>query len=150
MCCPQQNAPRVSGGVFCSISRHCRSGGGRALVQVAATLFAGLLGAVFHELVKLCLVLGFAQALQEVFELFLLFFQAAQRVGLVAVEGRVSRRAEGMAMGTGTGAAASTTGGQTGKTSGDYYKGMAVFTVAKGGLMYEASIGGQKFTYTPK
>ena len=31
-----------------------------------------------------------------------------------------------------------------------YYKGMAVFTVAKGGLMYEASIGGQKFSYTPK
>ena len=26
---------------------------------------------------------------------------------------------------------------------------MAVFTVAKGGLMYEASIGGQKFSYTP-
>ena len=25
-----------------------------------------------------------------------------------------------------------------------------VFTVAKGGLMYEASIGGQKFSYTPK
>ena len=27
---------------------------------------------------------------------------------------------------------------------------MAVFTVAKGGLMYEASIGGQKFSYTKK
>jgi hypothetical protein len=26
---------------------------------------------------------------------------------------------------------------------------MAVFTVAKGGLMYEASIGGQKFSYEP-
>jgi len=24
---------------------------------------------------------------------------------------------------------------------------MAVFTVAKGGLMYEATIGGQKFSY---
>jgi lipid-binding SYLF domain-containing protein len=31
-----------------------------------------------------------------------------------------------------------------------YNKGMAVFTVAKGGLMYEASIGGQKFKYTAK
>jgi len=30
---------------------------------------------------------------------------------------------------------------------GKYYKGMATFTVAKGGLMYEASIGGQKFGY---
>lgn len=30
-----------------------------------------------------------------------------------------------------------------------YRKGMAIFTVAKGGLMYEASIGGQRFNYTP-
>ena len=32
-------------------------------------------------------------------------------------------------------------------TVGRYNKGMAVFTVAKGGLMYEASIGGQRFSY---
>lgn len=32
--------------------------------------------------------------------------------------------------------------------SAGYYKGMAVFTIAKGGLMYEASIGGQKFDYS--
>lgn len=51
---------------------------------------------------------------------------------------------------TGTGAAASATGGQSGKTAGDYYRGMAVFTFAKGGLMYEATIGGQKFSYQPK
>lgn len=36
------------------------------------------------------------------------------------------------------------------KYRGRYYKGMAVFTVAKGGLMYEASIGGQKFEYSGK
>ena len=30
-----------------------------------------------------------------------------------------------------------------------YRKGMAVFTIAKGGLMYEAVLGGQKFSYTP-
>jgi lipid-binding SYLF domain-containing protein len=35
-------------------------------------------------------------------------------------------------------------------TAGEYYKGMATFTVAKGGLMYEASIGGQKFSYKPR
>lgn len=34
-------------------------------------------------------------------------------------------------------------------TGGGYYKGMAVFTIAKGGLMYEAAIAGQKFSYTP-
>jgi lipid-binding SYLF domain-containing protein len=32
-------------------------------------------------------------------------------------------------------------------TQGQYTNGMAVFTVAKGGLMYNASIAGQKFSY---
>lgn len=32
----------------------------------------------------------------------------------------------------------------------DYEGGVAVFTEAKGGLMYEASVGGQKFSYEPK
>lgn len=31
-----------------------------------------------------------------------------------------------------------------------YEHGVAVFTVAKGGLMYEASVGGQKFKFIPK
>lgn len=31
-----------------------------------------------------------------------------------------------------------------------YENGVAIFTMAKGGLMYEASIGGQKFTFAPK
>jgi lipid-binding SYLF domain-containing protein len=35
-------------------------------------------------------------------------------------------------------------------TRGVYHKGMAVFTVAKGGLMYSAAIAGQKFSYTPR
>jgi lipid-binding SYLF domain-containing protein len=35
-------------------------------------------------------------------------------------------------------------------TSGGYHDGMAVFTIAKGGLMYAATISGQKFTYTPR
>ena len=34
-------------------------------------------------------------------------------------------------------------------TAGSYYKGMATFTVVKGGLMAGVSIGGQKFSYTP-
>jgi len=49
------------------------------------------------------------------------------------------------------GATASASAGQRdAKTSGEYHKGMAVFIVVKGGLMYEASVGGQKFSYTPK
>ncbi len=27
---------------------------------------------------------------------------------------------------------------------------MAIVTIAKGGLMYEASVGGQKFSYDPE
>lgn len=50
-----------------------------------------------------------------------------------------------------TGSSAGISGGQNdASTAGAYYKGMAVFTIAKGGLMYEASVGGQKFTYTPR
>src|SRR5580658_10359442 len=33
------------------------------------------------------------------------------------------------------------------KTSGSYRKGVAVFTIVKGGLMYNATIAGQKFSY---
>lgn len=43
---------------------------------------------------------------------------------------------------------ASASAGDT-KAAGMWKRGMAVFTLAKGGLMYEASIGGQKFNYTP-
>ena len=32
----------------------------------------------------------------------------------------------------------------------DYSKGVAVFTMVEGGLMFEASVGGQKFTFEPK
>jgi hypothetical protein len=32
----------------------------------------------------------------------------------------------------------------------NYHKGMAVFVHAKGGLMYEATVGGQKFSFEPK
>lgn len=49
------------------------------------------------------------------------------------------------------GASASATAGPaTGaQAKTTYNKGMAVFVHAKGGLMYEAAVGGQKFTFTP-
>jgi lipid-binding SYLF domain-containing protein len=34
-------------------------------------------------------------------------------------------------------------------TNAKYANGVAVFTVTKGGLMYEASVGGQKFSFEP-
>lgn len=56
------------------------------------------------------------------------------------------------------GASAGTSGVQAGAsqslgratTKGKYEKGMAVLTIAKGGLMYSAAIVGQKFSYTPR
>lgn len=68
-------------------------------------------------------------------------------------------QASATAITAGASASASTTGSSAGASGGKndattvgagYHKGMATFTVAKGGLMYEASIGGQKFSYTPK
>jgi lipid-binding SYLF domain-containing protein len=49
------------------------------------------------------------------------------------------------------GASAGVSAGQNDATTrGVYQKGMAVFTIAKGGLMYSAAIAGQKFSYTPR
>ena len=50
--------------------------------------------------------------------------------------------------GASAGASAGPATGAQAKTS--YHKGMVVFVHTKGGLMYEASIGGQKFTFKPK
>lgn len=47
--------------------------------------------------------------------------------------------------------AGASAGPSTGKQAkASYHKGMVVFVHAKGGLMYEASIGGQKFTFKPE
>ena len=35
-------------------------------------------------------------------------------------------------------------------TAGDYYKGMVVFTIVKGGALYQASVAGQKYSYKAK
>ena len=52
--------------------------------------------------------------------------------------------------GGGGGTSVGVSGGQNNASAtGSYRKGMAIFTIAKGGLMYEATLGGQKFSYTP-
>ena len=49
-----------------------------------------------------------------------------------------------------SGSSAGASGGKKDATTvGGYYKGMATFTITKGGLMYEATVGGQKFSYKP-
>lgn len=67
-------------------------------------------------------------------------------------------QATAVAITAGASASAGTSGRSAGASSGRhdaatvgaYNKGMAIFTVAKGGLMYEASVGGQKFSYKPR
>ncbi len=62
-----------------------------------------------------------------------------------------------VAVTAGANAGAATNGASSGVSAGQndatthgiYQKGMAVFTVAKGGLMFSASIAGQKFSYSP-
>ncbi len=71
-------------------------------------------------------------------------FEFGAGVSAVAITASVSARA-----GT-TGSNAGASGGsRNAVTAGDYHKGLAVFTIAKGGAMYEASVAGQKFRYTP-
>lgn len=52
--------------------------------------------------------------------------------------------------GTGGTSAGASAGPKTGvQAETDYVKGMATFVHAKGGLMYEFSLGGQRFTFEP-
>jgi len=71
-------------------------------------------------------------------------FEFGAQASAVAITAGVS----GTASTSGASAGASA-GQRDASTVGTYYKGMAVFTVAKGGLMYEATLGGQKFSYKP-
>ncbi len=57
----------------------------------------------------------------------------------------------GAQVGAGTGGtSAGASGGKKDATTvGGYNKGLAPFTIVKGGLMYEAAISGAKFSYKP-
>jgi len=68
-------------------------------------------------------------------------------------------KASAVAITAGASAGASTSGSSAGasggkkdattKSVGGYEKGMASFSIVKGGLMYEAALGGAKFSYDP-
>ena len=64
--------------------------------------------------------------------------------GASAVAITAAASAEASTAGSSAGASA---GKKDATTVGGYQKGLATFTVAKGGLMYEASIAGGGFTY---
>jgi lipid-binding SYLF domain-containing protein len=73
-------------------------------------------------------------------------FEFAAGVSAVAVTAGASASA-----GT-TGATSGASGGKKDATtsSGGFQKGMAVFIITKGGLMYTATVAGQKFSFTPR
>jgi lipid-binding SYLF domain-containing protein len=54
------------------------------------------------------------------------------------------------AVGTNRASSEASSGAHNATTNGDYQTGMAVFTVAKGGLMFAADISGEKFVFTPQ
>lgn len=69
-----------------------------------------------------------------------------------------SAQASAVAISAGASAAANTGGSSAGAsagrndaaTAGQFRRGMAIFTIARGGLMYEAALGGQRFSFRPK
>ncbi len=72
-------------------------------------------------------------------------FEFGADANVVAITAGASAQA------TTTGSSAGASGGKNdaNTTASGYYKGMAIFTVAKGGLMFQAAVAGQKFSYTP-
>ncbi len=72
-------------------------------------------------------------------------FEFSAGVSAIAITSAASASAS-----TGGSGASASGGKKDATTAGDYYKGMAVFTIAKGGLMYEAAVAGQKFSYKPR
>jgi lipid-binding SYLF domain-containing protein len=60
----------------------------------------------------------------------------------------ITAAAQGQTSTAGSSASASASN-KDAATAGSYYKGMATFTVTKGGLLAGVSIGGQKFGYKP-
>ncbi|MGB6310849.1 MAG: lipid-binding SYLF domain-containing protein [Steroidobacteraceae bacterium] len=54
------------------------------------------------------------------------------------------------AVGTNRSSSDASSGANNATTNGDYQTGMAVFTIAKGGLMFAADISGEKFVFTAR
>jgi lipid-binding SYLF domain-containing protein len=86
----------------------------------------------------------------------IIFFETHQDLARFE-SGKFALGAQASAVAITAGASASTSTAGTGAsmsgteknaiTNGRYQDGIAVFTIAKGGLMYEAAVAGQKFSY---
>jgi lipid-binding SYLF domain-containing protein len=73
-------------------------------------------------------------------------FEFGADVGAVAITAGANASASS-AGGASAGASATM---RDAAATGGYHHGIAVFTIAKGGLMYQAAVAGQKFTYTAR
>jgi lipid-binding SYLF domain-containing protein len=104
--------------------------------QVSVGLQAG--GQAFSQIIFFADQRAFDEFADGNFE----FDATVQAVAITASAG-----ASASTVGTSAGASG---GKKDAKTVGQYHKGIAVFTIAKGGVMYQAAIGGQKFKYKPR
>jgi len=118
------------------VYEHGRSVGDTSMTQVSVGLQAG--GQAYSQII-------FFQDKRAFDEFTAGDFEFDAHASAVAITAAASGTA-----GT-TGASAAASGGKKdATTAGVYYKGMAVFTIVKGGAMYEISVGGQKFSYKPR
>lgn len=125
----------VVGGAFGKgrVYAHGRYLGNATLTQVSAGFQAG--GKAYSEI-----IFFENKSALEMFESG--SFEFAAGVSAVAITA-----AAGASAGT-TGAQAGASGTENNATTvGAYHNGLAVFTVAKGGLMYAAAVSGQKFSF---
>jgi lipid-binding SYLF domain-containing protein len=109
-------------------------------VMNQVTVGAQLGGQAYREIVFFQDKRAFDEFTSGQFEL------GAQATAVAITAGASAQASTG---GTSAGASSAAAAGHA-STKGGYQGGMAVFTVARGGLMYEASVGGQKFGYRPK
>jgi len=107
--------------------------------MIKATFGAQIGGQVFSEMIFFEDKRAYDEFTSGEFE----FDAAAAAVAITA-----GAQAQAGTQGATAGASAGPATGVQAETT--YRKGMAVFVHAKGGLMFEATIGGQKFSFTPK
>jgi lipid-binding SYLF domain-containing protein len=113
---------------------HDRVVGSAVMTQLSIGLQAG--GKAFSEII-------FFQDKRYLDEFESGKFEFAAGASAVAITAGASA-----AVGTNRSSSDASSGTNDATTNGDYQTGMAVFTVAKGGLMFAADISGEKFVFT--
>jgi lipid-binding SYLF domain-containing protein len=118
------------------VYRHGRLVGNTTVTQVSVGFQAG--GQAYSEIIFFETKLDLAR-----------FESGKFALGAQASAVAITASASASAGTAGTSAGASGTE-ENATTTGRYQDGLVVFTIAKGGLMYEAAVAGQKFSYEPR